>query len=75
MGLEHTNAYPSVLDRQVLIDGSFTSLLFVHEQLELRGTERVQLKFLEHDYMNIFKVSILQEMDRYWDENPNVLVF
>ena len=26
----HPNAYPSVLDPQVLIDGSLTSLLFVH---------------------------------------------
>ena len=37
----HPNAYPSVLDPQVLIEGSLTSKLFVHQLLlDLEGLRR-----------------------------------
>ena len=48
---------------QGLIEGSLTQLLFVHQlTFGLRGTERIELKSIEHDYIRIFKVSVFQAM-------------
>ena len=48
---------------QVLIQGSLTQLFFMHQlTFGLRGTERILLKSIEHDYIRIIKVSVFPEM-------------
>ena len=46
----------------VLIKGFFTLILFVHQRLLDLEEQRIQLKSIEHDYIKIFNVSILQEI-------------
>ena len=42
-------------DYQVLIEGSLTPLLYVHQlTFGLRGTEGIWLKSIEYDYKRIF---------------------
>ena len=58
-----SHAFPSEVSWQVLIEGSLTPLLFVHHlTFELRRTERIQLKSIEHDYIRIIKISVFQAM-------------
>ena len=56
-------ALPTELSGQVLIEGSLTPLLFVHQlTFGLRGTEKIQLKSIEHDYIRIIEDSVFQAM-------------
>ena len=57
------HALPTGLSGQVLIEGPLTQLLFVHQlTFGLRGTERIQLKSIQHDYIRIIKVLDFQAM-------------
>ena len=61
-GFFQSHAYPTA-NSQVLIEGSLTPLLFVYQlTFGRRGTERIYLKLIEHDYIRIFKVSVFQAM-------------
>ena len=56
-----SHALPTELSGQVLLEGTWTPLLFVHQlTIELGGTERIKLKSIEHDYIRIIKVLVFQ---------------
>ena len=56
----HSDALMTELTWQVLIDRYLTSLLLVH-QLNF-GLWMIYLKSIEHNYIRILKVSVLQAM-------------
>ena len=51
---------PTELSGQMLIQGSLTQLLCINWLLDFRGTERILLKSIKHDYIRIIKVSVFQ---------------